>query len=215
MSSGRSEPDAAPTDLVPGKFLARAAFCLSAARLAQLPPDATTEVAFAGRSNAGKSSAINALTQRRALARVSKTPGRTRQINFFALDPSRYLVDLPGYGFAKVSRAERMQWAQLVEQYLLSRQVLRGLVVLMDIRRPFTNLDQQLIDWALAAGVDFHLVLTKADKLSRARARTELELARRSVETLGPGTVQLFSATTRIGLAELQDKVYRWLTEDP
>ncbi len=146
---------------------------------------------------------------------MSRTPGRTRQINFFALDLQRYLVDLPGYGFAKVSRAEKQQWARLVEQYLSTRQALAGLVVLMDVRRPFTVLDEQLVDWALAAGVDFHLALTKSDKLPRAGGRAALDAARDRIERHGAGTVQLFSATTRAGLDELQTRVCGWLAQPP
>ena len=191
--------------------LSRAEFLCGAAHPSQLPRDVGREVAFAGRSNAGKSSAINALAHRRSLARVSKTPGRTRQINFFELGDGRRLVDLPGYGYAKVSHREKDQWARLVEAYLARRRCLAGLVLLMDTRRPFTELDLQLLEWVRDAGVEAHLVLTKCDKLGRGAASSALALARERAADYPRATVQLFSATRRTGLGELEATVARWL----
>jgi len=150
----------------------QAQFLKGVARLSALPADAGVEVAFAGRSNAGKSSVINALTGRTALARISKTPGRTQQINFFVLDDEEHrLVDLPGYGYANVPLAVKRQWAGLVEGYLSARRSLEGVVLLMDARRPFTDADSRLMEWCVHAGLATHVLLNKSDKLSR-RGRT-------------------------------------------
>lgn len=192
--------------------LRRAEFMSGVAQLASLPDDQGVEVAFAGRSNAGKSSAINAVTGRRSLARTSKTPGRTREINFFSLDEQRRLVDLPGYGFARVPRNVTQRWAKLIEGYLGSRRSLAGLIVLNDVRRPFTDLDQQLLDWARPEAIPVHVVLTKADKLSRAGAdRTLAGTRRRGDVARGEVTVQLFSAKTGKGLDDLIARLGAWL----
>ena len=152
----------------------QARFLTSVASIRGLPPDLGREVAFAGRSNAGKSSAINALTGRRDLARTSRTPGRTRLVNFFELDDGCRLVDLPGYGYAKVPRAMSREWGALVRKYLESRRSLAGVVVLMDIRHPLTELDTTLLDWCRAADLPVLAVLTKADKLARGRRAAAL-----------------------------------------
>jgi len=180
-------------------LLARAQFVMGAAQLEQLPADQGCEVAFAGRSNAGKSSAINALTGRRRLAFVSKTPGRTQQINYFALDQDRYLVDLPGYGYAKVPAEVQRQWDQLLSTYLRSRSALRGLVVIMDIRHPLTPLDQQLLDWFAPTGKPVLVLLTKADKLTRQHAATQLRAMHKA---LNQCEVILFSSVSGAGVEE-------------
>ena len=157
----------------------QASFLLGVARLAQLPADDGAEVAFAGRSNAGKSSVINALTGRASLARIGKTPGRTRELNFFVLDEHRRLVDLPGYGYARVPAEVQRRWALLVEGYLARRRSLRGVVVIMDARRPFMATDVQLLEWCAAAALPVHVLHNKADKLGRGQAARALAAARR------------------------------------
>ena len=146
-------------------------FLTSAARVSQCPQDQGWEVAFAGRSNAGKSSAINCLTGNRKLARTSRTPGRTQLINFFALDPERRLVDLPGYGYAKVPQAVKAAWNRQLEAYLSERRSLRGLVLLSDARHPLKEFDQMLLNWAASCDMPIHVLLTKADKLKRGPAK--------------------------------------------
>src|SRR5574344_3130863 len=143
----------------------KAQFLISAARVDQCPPDEGLEVAFVGRSNSGKSSALNTLT-RASLARTSKTPGRTQLLNFFALDEDRRLVDLPGYGYAKVPIPLKLHWQQHLEAYLSSRESLCGVVLMMDIRHPLTEFDRMMLDWALASRLPIHVLLTKADKLT-------------------------------------------------
>jgi len=177
-----------------------ASFLTSANKAAQFLPDEGREVAFAGRSNAGKSSAINAITGRRSLARTSKTPGRTQLINFFALDADRRLVDLPGYGFAKVPLAMRRHWRHLLEDYFSDRQALSGLFVIMDSRRPMTGVDQQMLAMAEAVACPVHVVLTKADKLSRGKAAATLQATRKSLANRA--SVQLFSALKGQGVDE-------------
>ena len=212
--AGASDPRAGvpvtPVDYRQARFLT------SAARLHDLPADRGREVAFAGRSNAGKSSAINALTGRRDLARTSRTPGRTRLINFFSLDDGRRLVDLPGYGYAKVPRAMSREWGILVGAYLESRESLAGVVVLMDIRHPLTELDLTLLDWCLAADVPVLAVLTKADKLARGRRGAALSEVRRGLSRRGdPAGAIVFSATKQIGRRELSDRLDRWFGPGP
>jgi GTP-binding protein len=175
-----------------------ARFLTSAARAPQFLPDDGAEVAFAGRSNAGKSSAINALVGRRDFARTSKTPGRTQLINFFALEESQRLVDLPGYGYAKVSRATRNHWQTLLESYFRKRQSLRGLMVTVDSRRGLLDFDWQMLEWAAALGCASHVLLTKADKLGREESARVLADSR---QELGADVgVQMFSATTKLGV---------------
>lgn len=190
-------------------FYQRARFLTAAARLDQAPPDSGREVAFAGRSNAGKSSAINALCHQRQLARTSKTPGRTQQLVFFALDDERRLVDLPGYGYARVSEAVKREWQGVMADYLEGRQSLAGLVVLMDVRHPLTEFDLQLLDWnRRRAGVPMLLLLTKADKLKRGAALAQLRLVERAVaRDAGRVSAILFSAHAREGI----DPVQHWL----
>ena len=203
----------------------RATFTLGAPTTAHLPPDSGYEIAFAGRSNAGKSSAINKITSQKALARVSKTPGRTQHINFFSLDPpldstlnqGRRLVDLPGYGYAKVARSVKEQWQQVLEEYLNTRQSLQGLIIVMDIRHPLTPFDQHMLDACQQARLPTHILLTKADKLSKGAAGATLQqvqrtLAERYREDDSPlPTVQLFSALRGIGIEEAHQKLDEWL----
>jgi len=189
------------------RLLSQAAFRASAARAADLLPEGPPEIAFAGRSNVGKSSAINALAGRKRLARTSKTPGRTQTINFYDLGEHARLVDLPGYGYARVSQSLRAQWAELVGAYLRSRSTLAGVVVIMDARHPLTPLDVQLLDWL--GGVRTLLLLSKADKLSRAEQAATLK----RVGTLVQPEARLFSSVTRQGVDECRDLLERWLAE--
>ncbi len=185
----------------------KARFLLSAPTRAQLPPDSGIEVAFAGRSNAGKSSALNALTRQKQLARVSKTPGRTQLINLFGLDDDRRLVDLPGYGYAQVSQTLRAQWQKSLADYLRNRHALRGIVLLTDIRHPLSEPDLILLDLAEQVGTAVHVVLTKADKLAfGARKQTLMKIQRE----MHGHSVQLLSSTDNIGLDELAAKLDSW-----
>ncbi len=169
----------------------------------ELPPPGAPEIAFAGRSNAGKSSAINALTRRHKLAFVSKTPGRTQLINFFSLGDVAFLVDLPGYGYAGVPGAVRRHWDVLVGGYIAARSSLAAVVVVMDIRHPLTALDQRLLEWLRDAGRPVHVLLTKGDKLSRQAALTTLRKVRADLAQVCPGaTVQVFSSLKNEGLDE-------------
>ncbi len=186
-------------------------FRIGAYSLKQLPPDTGREVAFAGRSNAGKSSAINAITGRRNLARTSKTPGRTQQINFFDIDPDRRLVDLPGYGFARVPQAQQRHWQQTLPRYL-QRRSLQGLLMIMDSRHPLTELDRQMLDWSQQTGIPVHILLTKADKLSRTQAGQTLKQVEAALlESTIPVTVQLFSARKLLGVDEARKRLLQWL----
>ena len=176
---------------------------LSAHEPRELPAPGAPEIAFAGRSNAGKSSAINALAGRRRLAFVSKTPGRTQLINFFSLGPDAFLVDLPGYGYAGVPLEIRRHWGELVGDYIAHRASLAAVVVVMDARHPLTELDRQLLAWLREASRPAHLLLTKADKLSRQAAHATLAKVRADSEALLPGTtVQLFSSLKGEGIEE-------------
>jgi GTP-binding protein len=187
-------------------------FILGTPDARRAPPDVGVEVAFAGRSNAGKSSALNVLTGQRALARISKAPGRTREINFFEVQAGMRLVDLPGYGYAKVSRSMKQQWQRNISTYLETRQSLGGVIVLMDVRHPLKEVDQQILGWCHAAGLLTHVLLTKSDKLKRGPARTALLQTRQALQALHPeATVQLFSAHTRDGAEELQRVLDEWL----
>lgn len=188
------------------------AFMLSAARVDQCPADEGFEIAFAGRSNAGKSSALNTLTHAN-LARTSKTPGRTQLLNFFRLDDERRLVDLPGYGYAKVPIPLKQHWQHHLEAYLGSRRSLVGVVLLMDIRHPLTDFDRMMLDWAGASGMPMHILLTKADKLAFGAAKSALLKVRRDIrQGWGEGvSVQLFSAPRRQGVEEAHDVLARWL----
>ncbi len=167
-------------------------------------------MAIAGRSNAGKSSLINRLCRQNGLARTSRTPGRTRQLVFFQLDPERHLVDLPGYGYARVSGSLKAHWQGLIQNYLDRRRALRGLVVVMDIRHPLKDSDRQLIGWSGQRGLPLHLVLTKADKLGRGRQKQALDAVRKVVtDQVG---ISVFSATSGQGLDELDALFSQWLT---
>ena len=173
-------------------------FMTSADAARQFPPDQGSEVAIAGRSNAGKSSALNAVVGRKGLARTSRTPGATRLINFFELDPGRRLVDLPGYGFAAVPGELRQHWGDLVDTYFGARASLKGVIVVMDVRHPLTSHDRSMLELALGHGLPLHLLLTKSDKLGRGAARAALNAVQRDLE--GSATVQLFSALSGEGL---------------
>lgn len=191
-----------------------AAFLTSAAKLTQCPADEGWEVAFAGRSNAGKSSAINSLTGNRKLARTSRTPGRTQLINFFELSEQQRLVDLPGYGYAKVPQKVKAAWNRQLEAYLRERQSLRGLILLMDSRRPLQPFDQQMLGWAAQADMPVHLLLTKADKLSKGAGHKELLQVRSKLAHLGDlVSSQLFSSLKHQGHPELIEVLNRWLTD--
>ena len=190
--------------------LAQAAYVLSVHDPRELPPPGIPELAFAGRSNAGKSSAINALAGRRRLAFVSKTPGRTQLINFFSLAGRAFLVDLPGYGYAGVPGAVRDHWRTLVGGYIAERTSLAAVVVVMDIRHPLTPLDRTLLEWLRAAGRAVHVLLTKADKLSAQAARNTLDRVRRELATSCPGaTAQLFSSLKRTGVEDAAQALAR------
>jgi GTP-binding protein len=194
-------------------FYRQANYLLSAYHLNQAPPDIGAEVAFAGRSNAGKSSAINTITGQKGLARTSKTPGRTQQLIFFSLDQARRLVDLPGYGYAKVPLAVQSQWQQTLERYLHTRESLRGLVLMMDIRHPLTAFDQHLLTWCQLSNMPVHILLTKADKLSRGQGCATLQQVQKQVtqEYTGEITIQLFSALKSQGIAEAKARLDHWL----
>ena len=187
-------------------------FLISVNAFEQLPPDTGQEVAFAGRSNAGKSSAINLLTGQRSLARTSKTPGRTQMLNFFRVEPDRYLVDLPGYGYAQVPDAIRRHWQALLERYLRERAALRGLLLLMDVRHPLTELDRRLLDCCAARALPAHVLLTKADKLSRGKVAITLRQLQAMLRLDYPGaSAQLFSALSGDGVDEAHAKLDIWL----
>ncbi|HMB58043.1 MAG TPA: ribosome biogenesis GTP-binding protein YihA/YsxC [Arenimonas sp.] len=189
--------------------LAQAEFRFSADAIKQLPVDTVLEVAFAGRSNAGKSSALNALTHQKSLARTSKTPGRTQQLVYFEAKPERYLVDLPGYGYAKVPEQVRLHWQQFINQYFQVRASLAGLIVVMDVRHPLREYDLQMLDFAKNRSLPAHCLLTKSDKLGRGpQAKTLLEV-RKALG--GVATAQLFSAETKIGIDEARKVVAGWL----
>ena len=188
-----------------------ARFLLSVPQPQQAPPDIGYEVAFAGRSNAGKSSALNALTQRKSLARTSKTPGRTQHLVFFELDGERRLVDLPGYGFAKVPEKIRRQWGLAMEQYFIERQSLRGLILLMDVRHPLTDFDKQMLQWCQHANMPVHILLTKADKLKRGPAMSSLLKVQKALAEQHNVSVQLFSALKHTGVEQAQEILDSWL----
>jgi GTP-binding protein len=192
----------------------QAVFLTTVANLRDLPQDSLYEVAFAGRSNAGKSSAINTLAGRVRLAYVSKTPGRTQHLNYFTLTDGKYFVDLPGYGYAKAPEAIRSQWEGLIGPYLSKRDQLAGLVVIMDIRRPLTDLDIRLIDWFRPTGRPIHILLSKADKLSRQEQTKILHSMKAELATWGDGnlySVQLFSSLKKSGVEEAEAVLAGWL----
>ncbi len=183
----------------------------SATRLNELPPDEGIEVAFAGRSNAGKSSAINTITEQKSLARISKTPGRTQMINFFSLDEKRRLVDLPGYGYAKVPEKMKLRWQQTLSRYLETRQSLRALLLMMDIRHPLKEFDRQMVLWANTAELDVHILLTKADKLKFGAAKHTLQHVQSTLLQQNlVASVQLFSALNKTGREQVIEQLDRW-----
>ena len=193
-----------------------AVFHTTVANLRDLPGDAVCEVAFAGRSNAGKSSAINTLAGRVRLAFVSKTPGRTQHLNYFSLAPGRYFVDLPGYGFAKAPEEVRAQWEGLIGPYLAKRGPLAGLVLIMDCRRPFTDLDRNLIAWFRPTGRPIHILLSKADKLSRQEQTKVLRAVQTEITSWGDGnySAQLFSSLKKSGIEAAEKVLAGWLGLD-
>lgn len=189
-----------------------AQFLTSAATVKDCPADFGVEVAFAGRSNAGKSSAINTLTENKKLARTSKTPGRTQLINFFNLSEQQRLVDLPGYGYAKVSLAVKEKWQRHLEDYLRQRQSLHGLILLMDSRHPLQEFDRMMLDWSNQAKMPVHILLTKADKLKKGPASNTLLKVRKTINEEYPlASAQLFSSLKRQGLDELRRTLDYWL----
>ena len=193
----------------------QASYTISAPRLELCPTDSLAEVAFIGRSNAGKSSAINALTGQNKLARTSKTPGRTQLLNYFTLIPGCYLVDVPGFGYAKVSADMKAQWQKQLVRYLEQREALRGLVLLMDIRHPFMETADMMIQWCIKAQVPLHILLTKSDKLAFGASKTALSEVRKSLKEHEPlVSVQLFSAMKPQGVDELRAQLDQWLTEE-
>ena len=192
--------------------LANTVFTTSAASASSLPVDEGREVAFAGRSNAGKSSAINRLCSQKSLARTSKTPGRTQLINFFTVSPLNSLTDLPGYGYAKASHTKQRQWLELLEYYFTHRQALQGTIIVMDIRHPFQDADQMMIEWCMHHKCDIHILLNKSDKLSRNQGFKQLQAAQKILSTYEntSTSIQLFSAVSGHGLDEAMSKIKYW-----
>ena len=192
--------------------LNQAHFHVSVAQLRDLP-GSRAEVAFAGRSNAGKSSAINLLTRKNRLAFTSKTPGRTQLINFFELAPDTFLVDLPGYGYAKVPPAVKAKWEALLSRYLQEREALVGMVLIMDARHPLTALDRQMLDWFVPTGKPVHILLSKADKLSNSEKALTLKRVKQDVAGFDSVSVQLFSSLSRLGADEASALIEGWLSQ--
>ncbi|MDQ8023434.1 MAG: ribosome biogenesis GTP-binding protein YihA/YsxC [Moraxellaceae bacterium] len=217
MPSDNSRPTPPATPAQASKKVSifrHAQFEISIARPQDLPPASTPEIAFAGRSNAGKSSAINALVGHTRLAYVSKTPGRTQLINVFRMRNGAALIDLPGYGYAEVPEAVRKQWAKLLENYLTRRESLLGLILIMDSRHPLTPLDRQMLDWFAPSGRPVHVLLTKSDKLTRSAAAQTLAAVKRELPHWGERvSVQLFSSLKKSGLEEVEVAVAAWLAE--
>lgn len=191
-------------------------FVTSAPDIRHLPADTGVEVAFAGRSNAGKSSALNTLTQQKNLARTSKTPGRTQLINLFEVAEGKRLVDLPGYGYAEVPEETKLKWQRSLGEYLEKRQCLQGLVVLMDIRHPLKDLDQQMISWAVESNLQVLVLLTKADKLASGARKTQLNMVREAVLSFnGEVQVEVFSSLKKQGVDKLREKLDHWFSSLP
>ncbi|MBA8866915.1 GTP-binding protein [Pantoea agglomerans] len=186
-------------------------FVMSAPDIRHLPADTGIEVAFAGRSNAGKSSALNTLTNQKGLARTSKTPGRTQLINLFEVKEGKRLVDLPGYGYAEVPEEMKLKWQRALGEYLRKRQALKGLVILMDIRHPLKDLDRQMIQWSVESGIPVLLLLTKADKLASGARKAQLNVVREAaLEFVGDVQVELFSSLKKIGVDKVRQKLDSW-----
>ncbi|WP_340618398.1 ribosome biogenesis GTP-binding protein YihA/YsxC [Xenorhabdus entomophaga] len=189
-------------------------FVTSAPDIRHLPQDVGIEVAFAGRSNAGKSSALNALTRQKSLARTSKTPGRTQLINLFEVEDGVRLVDLPGYGYAEVPEEMKRKWQKALGEYLQKRECLLGLVVLMDIRHPLKDLDMQMIEWAVVMQVPVMVLLTKADKLASGARKSQLAKVRQELTSLdGDVQVEYFSALKKFGIDKLEQKLDLWFNQ--
>jgi len=186
-------------------------FVMSAPDIRHLPADTGIEVAFAGRSNAGKSSALNTLTNQKGLARTSKTPGRTQLINLFEVKEGKRLVDLPGYGYAEVPEEMKLKWQRALGEYLQKRQALKGLVVLMDIRHPLKDLDRQMIQWSVESGIPVLVLLTKADKLASGARKAQLNVVREAaLDFAGDVQVELFSSLKKIGVDKVRQKLDSW-----
>lgn len=195
--------------------LHKAHFTISAPDIRRLPTDSGIEVAFAGRSNAGKSSALNTLTNQKSLARTSKTPGRTQLINVFEVAPEKRLIDLPGYGYAKVPLEMKKKWQKALGEYLEKRESLQGLVVLMDIRHPLKDLDQDLIEWAADSNLPVLALLTKADKLSQGKASAEVLSVKKKLNALNADIkVQAFSSLKKTGAGQATQIICDWLSQD-
>ena len=195
--------------------LSKATFTLSAPDIRKLPEDSGIEVAFAGSSNAGKSSALNTLTNQKSLARTSKTPGRTQLINVFEISDNKRLIDLPGYGFAKVPLEMKNKWQKALGEYLEKRESLKGLVVLMDIRHPLKDLDRDLIEWAVDSELPVLALLTKADKLSQGKCSTEVLKVKKDLSSLnGNIKVQAFSSLKRTGAEQADAIICDWFSEE-
>jgi GTP-binding protein len=189
-------------------------FMLSAPDIRHLPADTGIEVAFAGRSNAGKSSALNTLTNQKSLARTSKTPGRTQLINLFEVVEGKRLVDLPGYGYAEVPEEMKRKWQRALAEYLQKRQALKGLVVLMDIRHPLKDLDQQMIEWAVSSNIPVLVLLTKADKLASGARKAQLNMVREAaLGFMGDVQVEMFSSLKKLGVDKVRQKLDTWFSE--
>jgi GTP-binding protein len=195
--------------------LHRASFTLSAPDIRRWPDDNGIEVAFAGRSNAGKSSSLNTLTNQKSLARTSKTPGRTQLINVFEIAENKRLIDLPGYGFAKVPLEMKLKWQKALGEYLEKRQCLKGIVILMDIRHPFKDLDQDLIQWAVDSELSILVLLTKCDKLSQGQRSTEVLKAKKRLKEYDADiTVQAFSSLKRTGSEQATEIIQGWFRQE-
>lgn len=192
-------------------YFQQAGFLQSATTRKTLPREGGLEIAFAGRSNAGKSSVINAVCSQKSLARTSKTPGRTQLINFFRLPDGHFLVDLPGYGYAKVPEAVKREWQQFIEAYLVQRLTLRGMMLIMDIRHPLTEYDQAMLSWAAIRGLPVHILLNKADKLTRGAAANVLLHVRQAMRDYSGISVQTFSALKKDGLDVCWSVAEGWL----
>ena len=196
--------------IIPNGWFSRFEFIKGVAEFNQLPEDSGVEVAFSGRSNVGKSSALNKITNRRSLARTSKSPGRTRELNYFAYDESTHIVDLPGYGYAKVDETMRNAWAKLLERYLRERSSLKGVFLIMDIRHPMGKFDQIMLDYCKSCDLPLHVLLNKSDKLSKSAAnKTVMDISRELADI--NGSVQQFSALKGVGLDEARQKLADWL----
>lgn len=192
-----------------------ATFITSASRVEDAPEDIGKEIAFAGRSNAGKSSVLNTLANQKALARTSKTPGRTQLLNFFQIQGQRRFVDLPGFGYANVPLAVKRQWHTMIEKYLTQRLSLCGIVLVMDVRHPLTEFDQQMITWCKHGSVPLHILLSKADKLNFGAAKNTLFTVQRQLqEALTPVSAQLFSSLKRVGIDDIHQVLDAWFFAD-